>query len=156
MDLPIPAMEPAPRPQILVVDDDPVSVALLERHLSTAGYPVLTACDGLEAMNVFAAHSPRILILDWIMPGMDGPAVCRMVRSLKTSGFIHVIMLTVHSTKQRLIEAFDAGVDDFLSKPFDGDELLARIRAGVRTLELQDELAKRIRHARRLNTRLEP
>src|ERR1700722_1353114 len=108
------------RPPILVVDDDPISVALLQRHLSAAGYPVLTAGDGVEALKIFAKHSPRILILDWIMPGMDGAAVCRMVRSIKTLGFVHVIMLTVHSAKQRLVEAFDAGVDDFLSKPFDG------------------------------------
>jgi len=145
----------AKKAQILVVDDDPINVALLERHLSTAGYPVLTAGNGVEALKIFAAQSPRILILDWIMPGLDGPAVCRMVRSIKISGIVHVIMLTVHSTKQRLVEAFDAGVDDFLSKPFDGDELLARIRAGERTLALQDELAKRVRHARRLNARLE-
>ncbi len=120
------------KPQVLVVDDDPVNVALLEKHLMAGGYPVLKAYDGVQALKVMEAHAPQILILDWVMPGMDGPAVCRTVRSLRTAGFLYIIMLTVHSAKKRLVEAFDAGVDDFLTKPFDGDELMARLRAGPR------------------------
>jgi len=140
---------------VMVVDDDPTTVALLERHLSDSGYIVFSATDGAEAVRLMRERRPDIVVLDWILPQMDGPSVCRQIRSAQTDGhYTYVIMLTVHSDKPRIVEAFDAGVDDFLSKPFDRSELLARCHAAVRTIAMQKELWRRERRATRLNDRL--
>jgi len=140
---------------VMVVDDDPTTVALLERHLRDCGYVVFSAADGAEAVKLMRQRHPDIVVLDWILPGMDGPAVCREIRKATEPGrYTFVIMLTIHSDKPRIVEAFEAGVDDFLSKPFDRGELLARCHAAVRTIALQKELARRERRATRLNARL--
>lgn len=140
---------------VMVVDDDPTTVALLERHLRDSGYIVFSAVDGREAMRLMHERRPDIVVLDWILPGIDGPAVCREIRAAGNDGhYTYVIMLTVHSDKPRIVEAFEAGVDDFLSKPFDRSELLARCHAAVRTIALHKELSRRERRATRLNARL--
>jgi diguanylate cyclase (GGDEF)-like protein len=144
---------------VLIVDDDALARDLLTRHLHAAGYAVAHAVDAPAALDLLDAAAPagrpRVLIVDWEMPGADGTQLCRMIRDREAEfGFVYVIMLTVHTDKARLIEAFDAGVDDFLSKPFDGGELLARLRAGRRVLALESELSARVRDAERLTAQL--
>jgi diguanylate cyclase (GGDEF)-like protein len=126
--------------QILVVDDDPINLDMVATHLASAGYQPLTADNGIKALAILQDQNPSIAIVDWMMPKMDGLAVCREIRSHQSNGFIYFIMLTALSDKSRLMEAFDSGVDDFLSKPFHQGELLARVRAGVRMVGLYDEL----------------
>jgi diguanylate cyclase (GGDEF)-like protein len=126
--------------QILVVDDDPVGLDMVAMHLSEAGYEPLTADNGLKALSILHDKKPRIAIVDWMMPKMDGLQVCREARARHSNGFVYFIMLTAFSDKSQLMEAFDGGVDDFLSKPFHEGELLARVRAGVRMVGLYNEL----------------
>lgn len=143
------------KPTVLVVDDDPLTFALLERQLFASGYPALSAKDGREALEIARKRRPEIVILDWVMPELHGPAVCRELRRLWTAP-PYVIMLTVHSATHRIVEALDAGADDYLTKPFKSAELFARLRAGARTVGLQRSLAARAlvgqRMARRLAT----
>src|ERR1700722_17038166 len=101
--------------KVLVVDDAPTTVTLLERYLLDSGYTVRSGADGAEALRLIEEWRPNILVLDWIMPRMDGPDVCRQIRSATVKGsYTYIMMLTVHIEKQRVVEAFEAGVDDFL------------------------------------------
>lgn len=124
----------------MVVDDDPVSLDMLVSQLHAAGYDPLIAQDARHAIEILTAADARILISDWLMPNMDGLDLCRAIRSSPHLKYTYVIMVTVEAPKSRLVEAFDAGVDDYLVKPFDQAELLARVRAGCRIVGLQDEL----------------
>ncbi len=128
------------RAQILVVDDDPVGLDMVAMQLASAGYEPLTAGNGVKALSILHDKRPSVAIVDWLMPKMDGLQVCREARALQSNGIIYLIMLTALSDKGRLMEAFEGGVDDFLSKPFHEGELLARVRAGVRMVRLYDEL----------------
>lgn len=139
----------------MVVDDDSTTVELLERQLRDSGYVVRSAAGGADALRLMAEWKPQIVVLDWIMPGMDGTDVCRQIRSLAADRYIYVIMVTVHVEKHRVVEAFSAGVDDFISKPLDRGELLARLHAATRTIRLHKELSRRERRARRLNARMQ-
>jgi len=145
----------ARKPTVLVVDDDPLTFALLERQLAASGFPSLSAQNGREALELARRRRPQIVILDWVMPELHGPAVCRELRTMRTPP-PYVIMLTVHSATQRVVEALDAGADDYLTKPFKSAELFARLRAGVRTVHLERSLAARAlvgqRMARQLAT----
>jgi two-component system cell cycle response regulator len=138
---------------VLVVDDDPITFALLEKPLAFSGFPSLWARNGYEALEIARRRRPQIVILDWVMPGLHGPAVCRELRSLWTPP-PYVIMLTVHSATPRIVEALDAGADDYLTKPFQSAELFARLRAGVRTVDLQRSLAARALVGQRMAKRL--
>jgi diguanylate cyclase (GGDEF)-like protein len=140
--------------RVLVIDDDPVSRDLVSLHLSAAGYEPLPAENGILALAMIHQRLPRIVISDWLMPKMDGLQVCRQIRSLQSDSLTYFIMLTVQSDKAKLLEAFDAGVDDFLSKPFHEGELLARVRAGSRIVRLCDELKERSQSLSRSNMEL--
>jgi len=128
--------------RVLIVDDDPMMLKLLEKHLTSGGYEVVSAADGAEALHVVLSEGPSIVITDWMMPEMGGLELCRAIRSAEGIGFVYVIVLTAHADKSRLVEAFEAGADDFLSKPPNRSELLARLNAGVRILELEADLTK--------------
>jgi diguanylate cyclase (GGDEF)-like protein len=141
--------------RVMVVDADTTTVELLERQLRDSGYVVRSAAGGADALRLMAEWKPQIVVLDWIMPGMDGTDVCRQIRSLAADQYTYVIMVTVHVEKHRVVEAFEAGVDDFLSKPLDRGELLARLLAAKRTIRLHKELSRRERRARRLSARME-
>lgn len=132
---------------VLVVDDDPCMLRLLERYLSAEGHKVLTAVNGSEAFRRLQRNAIRLLLTDWMMPEMDGLELCRALRASKATQSIYVIVLTGHTDKGRLVEAFEAGADDFLSKPPDRQELLARVRAGERILRLQEDLVQQGRIA---------
>ncbi|MDO8586855.1 MAG: EAL domain-containing protein [Armatimonadota bacterium] len=127
--------------RVLVAEDDAASKLLLRTMLTKWGYEVAVATDGLAARDaLFADDAPRLAILDWMMPGMDGPQVCRAVRKRDGQNYTYVILLTAKSSKQDMVEGMESGADDYLTKPFDPSELRVRIRAGERLLDLHSEL----------------
>ncbi len=130
----------APR-RILIADDDGVGRRLLERLFTSRGYEVVVAADGSEAWQIMEHDdAPGLAVLDWSMPGLDGVDVCRRLRSRTDRPYAYVLLLTARSDTSDLVEALDAGADDYLSKPFRPDELVARVRAGERVLDVQSAL----------------
>jgi two-component system, cell cycle response regulator len=128
---------------VLIADDETVSRRMLARMLSTTGYEVLTASDGDEAWRILARpDAPRLAILDWMMPGVTGPELCRRLRELKRELYTYVLLLTARADKQDVVEGMDAGADDYVTKPFEARELQVRLRAGRRILDLQADLMK--------------
>jgi signal transduction histidine kinase len=127
--------------QVLVVEDDMGHLRMLERLLSQAQYEILTATDGVEAVSVFRENRPQLVIADWMLPAMDGLQLCKYVRSQPWSGYVYYMMMTGVSERSRVVEALDAGADGFLQKPIDPQELLARIRAAERIIQLEARLA---------------
>jgi diguanylate cyclase (GGDEF)-like protein len=127
----------------LIAEDDPFSRRFLTRTVAKWGYEVETACDGDEAWEVLRQeNAPRLAIIDWVMPGLNGPELCRCVRQQKTSEPAYLIMLTGKGQTADLVEAMEAGADDFATKSTDVRELKARLRAGKRIVELQDDLLR--------------
>lgn len=125
--------------RVLIADDNRFYRAALRVALSGWGYEVVEAADGLAAWDVLAGpDAPRLAILDWMMPGLDGPGVCRRLRAAPPRGEpTYIIILTSRDGKADVVAALDAGADDFVSKPFDRDELHARLRVGRRIVGLQ-------------------
>ena len=133
--------------KILVADDDAVSRRLLEVTLKKWGYDVVVADDGDKAWEVLQREdAPQLAILDWVMPGMDGPEICREVRTFGDQRYIYLLLLTAKSEKEDLVKGMEAGADDFLTKPFDVQELRTRLRAGTRILDLQETLRVQATH----------
>lgn len=127
--------------KVLVADDSIVSRHLLNATLSKWGYEVVVACDGEQAWEILQQpDSPSVAILDWMMPGMTGPEVCRRVREKGREPYIYILLLTSKSLKEDLIQGMESGADDYIVKPFDQHELNVRLRAGTRLIELQAEL----------------
>jgi diguanylate cyclase (GGDEF)-like protein len=127
--------------RVLIAEDDSVSRRLLEALLAKWGYDVVVAKDGLEAWEILQQEdSPRLAILDWMMPGIDGIQICRQVRKSRREAYIYILLLTAKTQRQDLLEGLEAGADDYVTKPFDANELKARLRAGRRVLDLQAEL----------------
>jgi sigma-B regulation protein RsbU (phosphoserine phosphatase) len=125
---------------VLVAEDDRNTRRLLQHHLEKWGHEVVVAEDGLAAWERFEQGAFPIVITDWNMPGMDGPALIRRLRSFRRAGYIYVILLTAKSEKEDIVQGMEAGADDFLTKPFDRDELRVRLRAGERIIELEARL----------------
>ncbi|MHC4697331.1 MAG: diguanylate cyclase [Planctomycetota bacterium] len=140
--------------RVLIVDDDPLSLRLLDTYLTNSGYGVLTAANGVEAMQILLAQGPPMIITNWMMPEMDGLELCRNIRAHEGVSFAYIIMVTAHSGKDRIVQAFSAGADDFLPKPFNRKELLARVRAGSRIVQLQDDLDRRNLEVHRVNAEM--
>jgi diguanylate cyclase (GGDEF)-like protein len=140
--------------RILAVDDTPASLTLIQRHLTSAGYEVLTARNGNEALQVLRDIGPQLLITDWRMPEMDGIELCRAIRESEEFGYVYIILVTAYTDGECLATAFGAGADDFIAKPFQHRELLARVRAGVRIVDLQKDVQRRSREAHRANAEL--
>ncbi|MGO8791376.1 MAG: GGDEF domain-containing protein [Terriglobia bacterium] len=127
--------------RILAAEDDPVTRRILEAYLSKWGYESVLVADGREAWALLQRDdAPRLAILDWMMPGLDGISICREVRKLDIQPYIYLILLTARGYKQDVIEGLEAGADEYLTKPFDPYELKARLRSGARIVELQDSL----------------
>jgi two-component system, cell cycle response regulator len=127
--------------KILIADDSIVSRHLLEATLRKWGYEVMVACDGAEALQILEREdAPALIILDWMMPGMTGLEVCQKIRQRGTEPYIYILLLTSKSQKEDLIEGMDAGADDYITKPFDQNELQVRLRAGTRLVDLQAQL----------------
>ncbi|MEN3297358.1 MAG: hypothetical protein V7642_6611 [Burkholderiales bacterium] len=135
--------------KILIADDDPVSRLDLQDALEDWGYEVLIASNGKTACDILQqSDAPTLAIVDWLMPEMDGIDVCRRIRQSITDRYVYLIMLTSRSETGFIVEAMNAGADDFISKPFDIEELKARVRAGKRINELERELRIQAAHAR--------
>jgi putative two-component system response regulator len=123
--------------QVLVIDDDVVSLEILAADLSHFGYEVTVASDGLEGFELIRTGRFRIVVSDWQMPGMSGLELCRELRKRGAYGYVYFILLTANSGMENMVEGFRAGADDFLTKPFQPHELWMRIRTGERVLSLE-------------------
>lgn len=131
--------------KILIADDDRASLRLLEAALVKWGYEVTTASQGEEAwQHLQRPDAPPLLILDWIMPVLDGLEVCRRVRALPGRQTPYIILLTGRLDKHDVVKGLEAGADDYVTKPFDPGELRARVQVGARVLKLQSALAERV------------
>jgi len=140
---------------VLIAEDSLITRRLLEHYLSKAGYAVIQAGDGIEALGALLSAAPPIVLTDLEMPRMDGLELCRRIRAQEGIGFTYVIMLTAHDDMDKVVEAFDAGADDFVHKPFDPRELLARLRAGERIVDLEQSLARKSLEIYRYSAELE-
>ena len=126
--------------KVLIADDDSISRKLLQSYLQKWGCEVSVARDGAEAWSCFEREEFSLVITDWVMPELDGVELVRRIRSVPRPGYVYVILLTAKGEKEDLVEAMEAGADDFLTKPFDRDELRVRLRAGERIVGLEREL----------------
>jgi phosphoserine phosphatase RsbU/P len=132
--------------KILIADDDDVSRLALEAMLTKRGYDVASAADGIEAWEAFQEEdAPQMAILDWMMPGLDGVEVCRRVREDPRLKAVYLILLTSRESKEHLLEGLRAGANDYVTKPFDRDELQARVNVGVQVVQLRWDLVARVR-----------
>ena len=132
--------------RVLIAEDDAVSRRLLEATLAKWGYEVIVTADGLQALEALTQpEAPSLAILDWMMPGLDGAQVCLKARAVAGERLLYMILLTAKGRKEDIVEGLTAGADDYMVKPFDRDELKARISAGERILRLQAELAARVK-----------
>ena len=126
---------------VLVAEDDPISRRILEVRLRSWGYQVIAIDNGFQALEIMEPdEAPELLLLDWMMPGIDGVELCRRVRGMRKSLYRYILLLTARDAKQDLVTGLEAGADDYLTKPFNAEELHARLRAGGRILALQREL----------------
>jgi len=126
---------------VLIADDDPVSLHLLKAKLRKWHYRVTICADGQEAWKILQSDSPpRLVILDWMMPGFDGLQICQKVRANQEAPYIYILLLTSRGETADLVAGMEAGADDYLTKPFNVEELEVRLRAGRRILDLQSEL----------------
>jgi adenylate cyclase len=143
-----------PDPLILIVDDLAPNVRLLEAVLSPKGFRVATASSGQEALDVLGKEHPDLVLLDILMPGMDGYEVCRRIRDDPGTAFLPVIMITASGEEEK-IRAIESGADDFVNKPFDQAELLARVRSLVRVKRYHDTIENQAAELTRWNHELE-
>jgi sigma-B regulation protein RsbU (phosphoserine phosphatase) len=131
--------------KLVVADDDPVARRLLEGLLGTLGFDVVSAKDGLQALELLTgADPPPLAILDWMMPGMTGIDVCRTLRERAPAAHTYVLIVTSREQTEDLVAALDAGADDYVTKPFQVEELKARVGVGLRVASLQRRLADRV------------
>ncbi len=135
--------------KILIVEDEEHTRYILERLLSVNNYEVQSAEDGIAALELIKEFSPQIILADWSMPKMDGAELCENVKSNSELKSIYFILLTAKSALQDKVVGLDTGADDYVTKPVENEELLARIRSGIRIYDLQMEL-KKIEHEQAL------
>jgi len=127
--------------RILIAEDDPTSRELLKLNLEAWGYQVSLCDDGGQAWAAMSqSDAPELAILDWMMPELSGVDVCRKVRQLVHGRSIYIVLLTAKNQREDLLEGLEAGADDYVTKPFDRQELKARLRVGARVVELQSKL----------------
>ncbi len=128
---------------VLIAEDDPIFRRVLENWLKKWNYRVTSLENGLEAWRVLQQKdAPQMAILDWMMPGLDGIELCRRIRSHEDGPYKYVLLLTAKGSKEDVVAGLEAGADDYLTKPFDVNELRARVWAGKRILELQGALLR--------------
>ena len=131
--------------KVLIAEDDSISRRLLQAALVKWGYDVVVTTDGQEAWKILqTADPPTLLILDWLMPQMDGIEICREVRKSEALKSAYIILLTSRGSKQDIVQGLEAGADDYVTKPFDHGELRARVQVGARVIGLQKALAERV------------
>jgi two-component system, cell cycle response regulator len=127
---------------ILVVDDDIVSRRVVQKHLEKAGFAVVTAENGQHALDLFDGQFFPIVLTDWMMPGIDGPQLCRLIREKKTDGYVFIILITSRDSKTDIVSGLESGADDYLTKPIHPAEMVARVNTGIRILKLEQSLKK--------------
>ncbi len=125
------------RMHVLVVDDDEVTAAVLEHSLIEFGYDVTVARNGREAFNLIRSGEIRMVVSDWCMPEMTGLELCRQIRQRRSGTYVYIIMLTSNSRTKDVVEGLNAGADDYITKPFQPEELQVRLRVGERVLSLE-------------------
>ena len=131
--------------RILIAEDDRATLRMLTNLATSWGYEAVAVQDGLQALQALAGDpSLQLALLDWELPGMDGPEVCGRIRAVRGDGAIHLILLTSRGGLTDVIAGLEAGADDYLVKPFDGRELRARLQAATRILMLQQRLADHV------------
>lgn len=128
--------------RILAVDDDPVSLRLLEHHLTRDGHQVMRAANGRQALILALESNPQMVVTDWMMPEVDGLELCKSLRRSNEGRGMYILLLTGREDENRVVEAFDAGADEYVVKPFNPKILLARVRAGQRMIELREQVEK--------------
>lgn len=129
--------------KILIADDGPVSLRMMERTLEQWGYEVITVNDGQQAARLLCEpNGPRLAILDWMMPGLDGPSVCQRVRSRRDGAYVYIALLTAKQSREAVVQGLKAGADDYLTKPCHPAELEARLHGAKRILHLEDRLVE--------------
>lgn len=134
--------------RILVAEDDRVTLRLLESCLKKWGHEVVACSDGVEAWEILQKEgAPKLAILDWMMPGMNGVDICREARNLSMRQYVNIILLTSKSRKEDVVEGLEAGADDYIVKPFDRNELKVRVRAAARMVRLQEDLRTALEHS---------
>jgi two-component system, cell cycle response regulator len=127
--------------KVLVADDEVVSRRLIEKSVRRWGYEPVLASDGLEAAHILHGQdAPKLAVLDWLMPGLEGIQLCRQLRQVKGDAYTYIILLTAKRTQSDVIEGLEAGADDYIAKPFDPQELRNRLRTGKRILYLLNQL----------------
>lgn len=126
----------------LIVEDEAVSRLILQRILQNQGYEVLVARDGQEGWEIFQREKKNIylLVIDWMMPVMNGLELCEKIRKVETSHYVYIIFLSAKREKKDIVKGLKAGADDYLTKPFDEDELLSRISVGLKIIKLEQAL----------------
>jgi two-component sensor histidine kinase len=130
---------------ILVAEDDPTSAVILESLLSRCGHRVMVVRDGQDAIDVMTGKNPpRLMILDWIMPGPQGDEVCASIRAREGDPPAYIIMLTVKADRGSVVKGLESGANDYMHKPYNEAELIARINAANRTLEMEERYAKQV------------
>jgi len=128
--------------KVLVAEDDYTSRVLLETMLRGWGHEVLTAEDGDSALRLIAQHDDlQLLVLDWIMPGPDGPDICRAVRAAVRQNYVYIILLTAKTEREAFLEGMESGADDYIIKPFDAEQMRARLRVAERIVQLEERLS---------------
>ena len=133
--------ESKPKKRVLIAEDDPVSCHLLKSFLVKWDYDVAVVTDGMAALKILEGDdTPRLAVLDWMMPGMEGVQICQRIRERKDRPYVYVLLLSARSEKRDLLRGLELGADDYLTKPFDSEELRARLLVGERILNLQDDL----------------
>ena len=131
--------------KVLIAEDDVTSRMILEHMLAGWGYEVVVTKDGDEAWRELQAEdAPKLAILDWMMPGMDGVQVCRKVRKLDISNPVYIIFLTTRGSKKDIVAGLEAGANDYIGKPYDPDELRVRVKVGERVAALQSALTEQV------------
>lgn len=126
--------------RVLIADDDPVFLPLLAQELESLGYNVMVAVNGTEAWELYQSFKPNIVLTDWVMPEIDGLELSRMIRAENRAEYAYIIFLTILHGRGSFLEAMRAGADDFINKPFDKDQLHARLKVAERILNLQREI----------------
>ncbi|MEJ2037810.1 MAG: diguanylate cyclase [Desulfosarcinaceae bacterium] len=134
---------------ILLVDDDIVSRTIVEKYLRKAGFEVSAAANGNQALDLFNKSYFPIVLTDWMMPGIDGPQLCRLIRNKKMDSYVFIILVTAKDAKSDIVNGLESGADDYLTKPIHQAELIARIKTGIRILQLEHSL-KQANEANRL------
>lgn len=136
----------ARRTRVLLAEDENVTRRLLEAQMTRFGFEVISVSDGLKAWELLQSpEAPSLVVLDWNMPGLDGPDVCRRIRESGRAGYTYMLLVTARNAKSDVVQGLSAGADDFVSKPVDPDELHARLRTGERIVRLEHALAQQVK-----------